>query len=133
MRGDTVSRIYGLHEGREKQYFFGAYRSRAEAEAEVAKLCAKEMDGRNWAEQYHNRGFVIREERFGYVELATFGFVSPCLTPAPLPGRNSAPLHFIEVSKYDGVTQVSFAVPLKFSLESGRPEEWERRRVANLE
>src|SRR4051812_12492413 len=61
MRGDLVYRVYGLHEGREKDLFFGAFRSAAEAEAEVAKLRARELNGRNWAEQYHNRGFVIRE------------------------------------------------------------------------
>src|SRR5437879_2832612 len=61
MRGDIVYRVYGLHDGREKDHFFGAFRSRSEADAEIAKLSAMEMNGRNWAEQYHNRGFVIRE------------------------------------------------------------------------
>lgn len=61
MRGDVVYRIYGVHGGREKDSFFGAFRSTAEAEAEVAVLCAREMNGRNWAEQYHDCGFVIRE------------------------------------------------------------------------
>lgn len=61
MRGDVVYRIYGVHEGREKDYFFGVFRTTAEAEAKIAELRAREMNGRNWAEQYHNRGFVIRE------------------------------------------------------------------------
>src|SRR5262245_14820151 len=61
MRGDIVYRVYGLHEGREKDHFFGAFQSRSEADAEIAKLCAMEMDGRNWAKQYHNQGFVVRE------------------------------------------------------------------------
>lgn len=61
MRGDVAYRIYGVHEGREKDYFFGAFRTIAEAEASIAKLRAQEMNGRNWAEQYHNRGFVVRE------------------------------------------------------------------------
>ncbi len=61
MRGDVVYRVYGLHEGREKDSFFGAFRTVAEAEAEIAKLRVREMNGRNWAEQYHNRGFVVRE------------------------------------------------------------------------
>src|SRR5213080_1993405 len=61
MRGDIAYRVYGLHEGREKDVFFGAFRSRSEADAEIAKLCAMEMHGRNWATQYHNKGFVIRE------------------------------------------------------------------------
>src|SRR4051794_29517316 len=61
MRGEVVYRVYALHEGREKDFFFGAFHSPAEAEAEIVKLRAREMNGRNWAEQYHNRGFVIRE------------------------------------------------------------------------
>jgi hypothetical protein len=61
MRGDVVYRIYGVHEDREKDYFFGTFRTFAEAEAEIAKLRQREMNGRNWAEQYHNRGLVIRE------------------------------------------------------------------------
>ena len=63
MLGDVVYCIYGVHEGREKDYFFGAFRTSAEAEAEMetAKLRVREVNGRNWAEQYHNRGFVIRE------------------------------------------------------------------------
>jgi catechol 2,3-dioxygenase-like lactoylglutathione lyase family enzyme len=61
MRGDVVDRIYGVHEGRETDTFFGAFRTVAEAEAEIAELRAREMNGRNWMEQYHNRGFVIRE------------------------------------------------------------------------
>jgi hypothetical protein len=309
MRGDVVYRVYGLHEGREKEFFFGAFRSAAEAEAEIVELRAREMNGRNWAEQYHNRGFVIRaavvetdfeipsepkprdnyavkgsrkpnrpgtwdstivevfrrggsrgelekiceyernysmlqtfepfrqggrefalisrdytrtavldldsgrvvaeegdaggwgfcpvgfyvpdwwdvndgsvipgsaywdadcewptgdfgfvwgciwgddsswkvqyldlsrvregvvrrEERFGYVELATIGFNSPCLTlDASLP-RRSDPPPFIAVSREDGVARVTFAVEMQFSLDSGRPEEWQRLRTANFE
>jgi hypothetical protein len=61
MRGDIVFRVYGLHEGRPADTFFGAFRSRSEAEAQIAKLAAKTMNGGNWADQYHNRGFVVRE------------------------------------------------------------------------
>jgi hypothetical protein len=61
MRGDVVYRVYALHEGREKDCYFGTFHSTTEAEAEIAKLRAREMNGRNWAEQYHDRGFVIRE------------------------------------------------------------------------
>ena len=61
MRGDVVYRIYGVHEGREKDYCFGTFRTVSEAEAEIAKLRAREMNGQNWAEQYHDREFVIRE------------------------------------------------------------------------
>lgn len=61
MRGDVVYRIYGRHEGREKDTFFGAFRNVAEAEAMAAELSTKEMNGRNWAQQYHNLGFEVRE------------------------------------------------------------------------
>jgi hypothetical protein len=61
MRGDVVFRGYGVHEGRAKDMFFGAFRSHREAEAQVAKLRAREMHGENWAARYHDRGFVIRE------------------------------------------------------------------------
>jgi hypothetical protein len=60
VRGDTVFRIYGVHEGREKDSYFGAFRTRDAADAEIAKLNAKEMHGHNWARQHHNKGFVIR-------------------------------------------------------------------------
>jgi len=60
MRGDIVYRVYGVHEGRENDYFFGAYRTVSEAEAQIKSLNAAEMNGRNWAKQYHNKGFVIR-------------------------------------------------------------------------
>ena len=61
MRGDVIFRVYGLHGGREKDSFFGAYRTQARAEAEITKLLAKEMHGDNWARRYHDRGFVIRQ------------------------------------------------------------------------
>jgi hypothetical protein len=309
MRGDVVYRVYALHEGREKDYFFGAFRSAAEAEAEIAQLRARVMNGRNWAEQYHNRGFVIRpavvetdfevpplpkprdryavkgspkanrpgtwdstvvevfrradarggpekiceyernysllqtfepfrqggrefalisrdytrtavldldsgrvvaeegdaggrgfcpvgfyvpdwwdvhdgsaipgseywdadnewptgafgfvwgcvwgddgswkvqyldlsrvqegvvrrEERFGYVELATAGFSSPCLTLDAGPSRGSDPPPFITVSRHGGVARVTFAVEMRFGLDSGRPEEWQQLKTAHLE
>ena len=60
MRGDIVYRVYGVHDNREEDSFFGAYRTVSEAEARIESLCAKEMNGKNWAKQYHNRGFVIR-------------------------------------------------------------------------
>ena len=61
MRGDTVFRVYGVHTGRAKDNFFGAFRARARAEEEIAKLLQREMHGANWAARYHDRGFEIRE------------------------------------------------------------------------
>jgi len=307
MRGEIVYRIYGVHEGRPKDTFFGAFRSVADAEAEVARLRGQEMGGRNWAEQYHNRGLVIREaivetdfeipplpkprdkyaakgspkanepgtwdstfvevfrrtgaggspekiceyernyrllqtfepfrqggrdfalisrdytrtavldlasgqviaeepakngfcpvgfyvpdwwdvndgsvipgsefwradyewptgdfgfvwgcewgddtswkvqhldlsdvqrgvvrreERFGYVELATFGFNNPCLTLEPVPPQRSDPPPFIALYRRDGATRITFAIEMEFDLGSGKPEDWQRQKIANFE
>ncbi len=61
MRGDIVYRVYGVHEGRAQDNYFGSFRAPTEAEAKIAQLLSRELNGRNWAEQCHNRGFVIRE------------------------------------------------------------------------
>ncbi len=61
MRGDIVFHLFGVHEGREKDLAWGTYRTRAEAEAEIAKLHTRVMNGENWAAKYHDRGFEIRE------------------------------------------------------------------------
>ena len=60
MRGDVVFRIYGCHEGRERDSCFGTYRTEEEARTEIATLQAREMNGKNWAAEYHNKGFVVR-------------------------------------------------------------------------
>ncbi|MDR2736195.1 MAG: hypothetical protein LBB49_01355 [Gracilibacteraceae bacterium] len=60
MRGDIVYRVYGRQEGRAEDTFFGAYRQRGEAEAKIEALRARVMHEKNWAEQYHNRGFVLK-------------------------------------------------------------------------
>jgi hypothetical protein len=61
MRGDIVFQIYGVHHGRAEDNYFGCFRTRAEAEAEIAKLAAREMHGENWARRYHDQGFVVRD------------------------------------------------------------------------
>ena len=313
MRGDVVYRVYGIHEGREKDNFFGAYRTRDEAQTKIADLNSRTMDGRNWARQYHNQGFAIREaivdtdfeippcpkprdkyvagcspkpnrpgtwdstivevfrrlgspgplericeyersyamlqtfepfrqgtkefalisrdytrtavldldtgnvlaeetgqpgvppgwgfcpvgfyvpdwwdvndgsvipgselwnadhewptgdfgfvwgciwgddsswkvqyldlsqvqegvirreERFGNLELATFGYKCPCLSPDTNTQDRSAPPPFISVSRYEGAARVTFEVEMEFNLESGEPNEWQRLKIANFE
>lgn len=61
MRGDWIFLVYGVHAGRPEDVYFGSFRTRSEAEAKIALLQEKEMHGANWAANYHNRGFVIRE------------------------------------------------------------------------
>jgi hypothetical protein len=73
MRGDVVYRVCGVHEGREEDHFFGAFRTVAVAEVEIAKLRLREVNGRNWAEQYYNRGFVIRQTVVETVRRASAG------------------------------------------------------------
>jgi hypothetical protein len=95
-------------------------------------------DDSDWKVQYLDlsqvqQGVLRREERFGYLELATFGFTNPCLALDPEAPRESAPPHFIDVSRHGGVATVTFAVEMRFGLESGRAEEWSRFRKANLE
>jgi hypothetical protein len=95
-------------------------------------------DDGSWKVQYLDlsrvrEGVVRREERFGYVELATGGFRSPCFTLDAEVPRRSDPPHFITVSRRGGVTRVTFAVEMQFDLGSGRAEEWQRLRIANLE
>ena len=62
MRGEVVYHVYGIHAGREDDVYFCTRRTQVDAEAEVAELQIREMNGKNWAAQYHNRGFVIRED-----------------------------------------------------------------------
>ena len=76
---------------------------------------------------------IGRDERFGYVELATSSFRAPCLTQDPEALNQSDPPRFINVSRDGGVSKVTFAVEMAFNLESGRSEEWQRLRIANFE
>jgi hypothetical protein len=78
-----------------------------------------------------NQGAIIRDDRFGYVEVATRGFRSPCIDPE-VPQKGKSP-PFIRVSKYQGIAKVTFAVEMDFDLASGASEEWQRLRIANLE
>jgi hypothetical protein len=63
MRGDIAYRVYGVHSGRSQDSYFGTFRTRREAETKIAELASREMHGCNWAAQYHDGGFVIREAR----------------------------------------------------------------------
>ena len=45
MRGDIIYQVYGVHAGRDEDVYFGAFRVASEAEAEIAKLRVREMNG----------------------------------------------------------------------------------------
>ena len=78
-----------------------------------------------------SQGILGRDERFGYVELATDGYTTPCLTPGPgVPGRRPP---FIHIERYQSVTRVRFAVEMDFDLASGKAAEWARLNAADLE
>lgn len=100
-------------------------------------LCGCHWGDDFWKVQYLDlsqvqQWIVRREERFGYLELATHGFENPCFEPDAAI-QKSAPPPFIRVSKYNDEPHVSFAVKMIFDLESGRPQEWQRLKIANFE
>ena len=78
-------------------------------------------------------GEIVRRERYGYVELETSDYRSPCFEPDLAPPANSTPPQFIKVAQRQGIAEVTFAVPMKFDLQSGEPEDWRRVRVKKME
>jgi hypothetical protein len=95
-------------------------------------------DDSSWKVQYLDltqvqQGVIRRDDRFGYVELATFGFKTPCLTRDPEVLKKSEPPHFIDVSRNRGISKVTFAVEMAFSLDSGKSADWQRLRTVDFE
>lgn len=95
-------------------------------------------DDSSWKVQYLDlseiqHGFINRQERFGYVELATNGFESPCLKSGPSKPENSSPPHFIRLRRENGIVKVNFAVEMSFDLLSGKADDWQRFKNTELE
>lgn len=95
-------------------------------------------DDSSWKIQYLDlsqvqEGLIKRDERFGYVELATDYYTTPCLVDDPEAAKKINPPSFIRLSRYEGVSKVTFAVDMGFDLQSGKPAEWERLRIQNFE
>jgi hypothetical protein len=96
-------------------------------------------DDSSWKVQYLDlarihSGVIRREERFGYVELATDGHRCPCLEPeAVAPPQRTDPPPFIRLERWEGKTNVTFAVEMRFDLATGQPTEWQRLSTANLD
>lgn len=95
-------------------------------------------DDSSWKVQYLDlsdvqRGVIRRDKRFGYVELATAGYRSPCLDRDRPYDRATAKPHFISVQRYEGETEVRFAVEMRFDLHSGKSSDWQRLGVQDIE
>jgi hypothetical protein len=91
-------------------------------------------DDSSWKVQYLDlsrieRGVITRDERFGYVELATTKSWSPCFDPAWCPAadkKQSIPPPFISIRRYGEATHLNFAVEMGFDLENGQCRDWKR-------
>lgn len=67
-------------------------------------------------------GVIRREERFGYLELATHGFRNPCFERETLAQpRGTHPPPFIKLVRRQGKTNVTFAVKKSFDFATGNP------------
>jgi hypothetical protein len=82
-------------------------------------------DDSSWKVQYLDlrrvqEGVIARDDRFGYVRLASPPRASPCLDATSPVIAPSSPPDFVVVSKYEGVASVRFAVEVDFDLASGR-------------
>ncbi len=79
-------------------------------------------------------GVIRRDDRFGYVELSTDGYQSPCFDlDRARPPRGSDPQPFIKMERCEGKTNVAFAIEMQFKFSSGQPMEWQRVSAADFE
>lgn len=53
--------------------------------------------------------------------------------PSPDATQASAPPPLIRVTRYNGVSKVTFAVETAFDVGSGKPREWQRLRIEDSE
>lgn len=95
-------------------------------------------DDSSWKVQYLDlsrvrEGVIRRDERFGYVELATAGHTLPGAESGGDPSTKGNPPSFIRLFRHGGESKITFAVEMVFDLESGRAREWERLRIENFE
>jgi hypothetical protein len=77
-------------------------------------------------------GIIARDDRFGYVELATGRYVSPCVS-SPKRDPAHSPADFIYVERYEEVMRVRFAVELRFDLGSGKVDASQHEAIAQGE
>lgn len=89
-------------------------------------------DDSSWKVQYLDlkeieNGVISRDERFGYVELATSGYSSPSLDPsASVDNHGSKPPPFISMTRTKGHCTVRFSVEMGFNLADGNCQAWRR-------
>lgn len=65
-------------------------------------------------------GIIKRDDRFGYVKLATQSWSPPWTALERSTATRSAAAEFIRVSREGGVSRVGFDVELDFDLDSGQ-------------
>ncbi len=65
-------------------------------------------------------GVIKRDDRFGYIELATIGYTSPVFRSSAARTTPSRPPEFIRLWSEKGVPRVTFAVELEFDLRTGK-------------
>lgn len=75
-----------------------------------------------------SEGVLVRDERFGYVELSTRDWRSPALSLEPPSPGGSAPPPFIEVRLGGGGAHAWFDVIMEFDLATGKAIDWQRAR-----
>lgn len=78
-------------------------------------------------------GVLTREERFGYMELSTRDWRSPALSLDPPQPEGTAPPPFIAVRLDKGKLRASFDVLMDVDLSTGKPIDWQRLRIENLD
>ncbi|MEO8801251.1 MAG: hypothetical protein ABI551_25390 [Polyangiaceae bacterium] len=81
-------------------------------------------DDSAWKIQYLDlsrvrEGVILREERFGHVELADIGWSSPCLGARSEAASTSKPPPFIALRSFGGKPRVRLAVEIDFDLVGG--------------
>jgi hypothetical protein len=94
-------------------------------------------DDSSWKVQYLDlrrirEGVIHREERFGYVELGTNKYTSPCFRATLEQGAANKP-SFIDVRRVLDATRVRLLVQLDFDLGSGQLDGDQRERLLREE
>ena len=96
-------------------------------------------DDSSWKLQYLDlsrvqEGIIVRDERFGYLELAVDHYTSPCLNleTTGKSGRSEPPA-YIEIDNDAGDIRANIAVTMNFDVRTGKNRDWQRTHNSNWE